>query len=110
MKPSPFTVSVKPGPPATAVVGLRPSPLVEMVGATATMGKLTELELARPGVTTVIGATPSVATRSAGIVKVSWVALTNVVGKGVRPQFTVEPLTKRSPVTVTVGPGPPATA
>ena len=40
MNPSPFTVRVKAGPPATAEVGL----MEEMVGVAAMMGKLTELD------------------------------------------------------------------
>ena len=55
MNPSPFTVMVKAGPPATAEVGLMP--LLAMVGETTTMGKLTALDMATPGVDTVIGAT-----------------------------------------------------
>ena len=47
-------------------------------------GKLTAFERATPGVDTVMGATPSVATRLTGMVAVNWVELTKVVGSGVR--------------------------
>src|SRR5260370_32791285 len=91
MNPSPFTVMVKAGAPAMAELGLMP--LLAMVGETATMGKLTEFDMATPGVDTVIGATPSVATKFTGTVAVNWVELTKVVGSGVRKstQRTVEP-------------------
>ena len=90
MNPSPFTVMVKAGPPAMAEVGLMP--LLAMVGETATTGKLTAFDRATPGVDTVIGATPSVATRFTGMMAVNWVELTKVVASGVRKstQRTVE--------------------
>src|ERR1035438_14939 len=110
INPSPFTVRVKAGPPAMAEVGLMPLPLVEMPGETAMTGKATALESAMPGVDTVMGAEPSMATRETGMVAVNWVALTNLVTSGVRTHWTVEPWTKRSPVTVRVTAGPPATA
>ena len=81
MKPSPFTVRVKAGPPAMAEVGLDGG---EMTGETVMTGKLTGFEWATPGVDTVMGATPSVATRFTGMVAVNWVELTKMVGSGVR--------------------------
>src|ERR1039457_4930005 len=106
MNPSPFTVMVKPGPPATAEVGL----MEEMVGDTATIGKLKEFDWVNPGVDTVMEATPSTATKLAGTVAVNCVELTNTVGSAVPTHTTVEPETKRAPFTVSVKPGPPAIA
>ena len=104
MKPSPLTVRVKAGPPAMADVGL----MDEMTGETVLTVKLTGFELATPGVDTVIGATPSVATRLTGMVAVNWVELTKTVGNGVRTHRTVDAEVKRSPVTVRFTAGPPA--
>ena len=61
----------------------------EMDGVAAMTGKLTALDA--PGVETLMGATPSVAIRSAGTVAVNWVELTKVVVSGVRTHRTVEP-------------------
>src|ERR1017187_8949320 len=107
MNPLPFTVRVKAGPSTIAEVGL----MVETLGETAMTEKLTVLESAMPGVDTVMGTTAfAVAIREMGMAAGNWVALTNVVTRGVRAHWTVEPSTKRSPVTVRVTAGPPATA
>ena len=60
------------------------------------------------GLTTVIDAVPTVTTRAAGTVAVSWVAETKAVASGLPFQFTVEPETKFVPFTVSVNCEPPA--
>jgi hypothetical protein len=102
INPEPFTVRVKAGPPATAEVGL----MEEIDGVAARMGKLTELD--EPGFETLIWETPSVASNSTGTVAVNWEELTKVVLSGVRTHRTVDAWANRSPVTVRVKDGPPA--
>jgi len=53
----------------------------------------------------VINAVPAVRTSLAGIVAVSWVALTNVVVTGLPLKLTAAPLTKFVPVTVIANEG-----
>jgi hypothetical protein len=85
--------------------------MAEILGETAMTEKLTVLESAMPGVDTVMGMTGfAVATRETGMAAVNWVALTNVVTSGACAHWTVEPWTKRSPVTVRVTAGPPEIA
>jgi hypothetical protein len=62
------------------------------------------------GVTTVIDALPAVVRSLAGMVAVSWVALTKVVVSAVPLKLIVEPLTKSEPVAVIVVSGSPAVA
>jgi hypothetical protein len=85
--------------------------MAEILGETAMTEKLTVLESAMPGVETVMGTIGfAAATRETGMAAVNWVALTNVVTSGACAHWTVEPWTKRSPVTVRVTAGPPAIA
>ena len=62
------------------------------------------------GLTTVIDAVPTVTTRAAGTVAVSWVAETKAVASGLPFQFTIEVETKFMPLTVNVNCGSPAAA
>jgi hypothetical protein len=103
----PFTVSVNPGPPAVAQVGLS-----ELIVGTARIVNVCAFEVPPPGVgfTTVMEAVPAAAISDAGTVAVSCVEETNVVAREVPPQRTVEVETKFVPVTVTVNWGPPAVA
>jgi len=75
--PEPFTVRVKAAPPACAVDGLR----LLMFGVAGPIVNIELLETA-PFVPTVTGADPCAAMRVAPTAPVSWVALTNVVGRG----------------------------
>src|SRR6476469_8370236 len=103
----PFTVSVKAGPPAAALLGES----VVNVGVEALLiVKVRALETAPPGFCTVTEALPAAAMSAAGIAAVSWVALTKVVVRFAPFQLTTEPFTKLLPFTVSVKPGPPAAA
>src|SRR5437899_108784 len=62
--------------------------------------KVTTLEPRRSGLLTVIDTEPAVLMSLAGMAAVSWLALTNVVGRLLPFQFTVEPTTKPLPLTV----------
>jgi hypothetical protein len=69
------------------------------------MDKFTELEFTADGrFDTEIAAAPSEVVSVGGIVAVSCIALTNVVGRGDPFQLTTEPLTKFVPLTVRVKP------
>ena len=103
----PFTVSVKVGPPAAALLGES----VVNVGVEALLiVKVRALETAPPGFCTVTEALPAAAMSAAGIAAVSWVALTKVVVRFAPFQLTTEPFTKLLPFTVSVKAGPPAAA
>jgi hypothetical protein len=104
-KPVPFTVSVNPGPPAVAELGLR----LVMVGA-GLMVKATAFEVTGPGFTTVTLTATTVAIWAALTWAVNCVALTKVVVSGVAFQFTTAAGSKPVPFTVRVNPGPPAVA
>jgi len=102
----PFTVSVKPEPPAGAQVGLS-----ELIVGAALIVNVCAVDVApAQGFATVIDAVPAVAIREADTVAVNWVEEPNVVVSAVPFQFTVEPETKLVPLTVKVNPGPPAVA
>jgi xanthosine utilization system XapX-like protein len=102
----PFTVSVKPEPPAVAQVGLS-----ELIVGAALIVNVCAVDVApAQGFATVIDAVPAVAIREADTVAVNWVEEPNVVVSAVPFQFTVEPETKLVPLTVKVNPGPPAVA
>ena len=80
-------------------------------GGACVIIKVRALDAAPPGFPTVTEAVPAAAMSVAGICAVSWVSLTKVVGVRSAPfQRTVTPLTKLLPFTVSVKPGPPATA
>ena len=104
----PLTVSVKPGPPAVALLGE-----IELIAGT---GLLTVNVLGAdvpppgPGFVTVTWIVPAVAMSAAEIAAVSWVLLENVVVRAAPFQFTTEVVTKPEPFTVSVKPGPPAVA
>jgi len=104
----PLTVSVKPGPPAVALLGE-----IELIAGT---GLLTvnilgaDVPPPGPGFVTVTWIVPAVAMSAAEIAAVSWVLLENVVVRGDPFQFTTEVVTKPEPFTVSVKPGPPAVA
>jgi hypothetical protein len=102
VNPVPFTVSVKAGPPAVALLGL--SELI--VGVTL---KFTRLEITPPEAT-VIWAVPANRSRFGVAAAVSWFAFTTVVASGVPFHCTVAPEAKSLPFTVSVKAGPPAAA
>src|SRR5690242_2912336 len=85
--------------------------LITGTGETVT-SKFIAAEVPPPGVgvTTVTDAGPTAAMSAAGICAVSWVELTNVVGRAAPFQRTSEPCTKFDPVAVNVKIGPPAVA
>ena len=101
-------MSVKAGPPATALGGEREASVG--AGACVFVVKVRALDTAPSGFSTVTEAVPAAAMSVAGIAAVSWVALTKVVVRLVPFQRTVAPLTKLLPFTVSVKPPPPAVA
>jgi len=104
----PVMVSVNPPLPATAVDGL----IVVIVGNRLVMVKVAVLDVPPPGagLKAVTFAVPAVATSLAGMVAVSTVLETKVVGRSLPFQRTTAPLTKFVPVMVRVNPPLPATA
>src|SRR2546428_10977439 len=104
MKFVPVTVSVNPGPPATAAVGLRP--VVVGIGLVFVMPmlKVCGFDVPPPGaeLSTVTCAVSAVAMSVAGLAAASWVAETNVVARAVPFHRTTEPLLDFVPGTVTV--------
>ncbi len=106
VKPVPFTVNEKPGPPVTTVVGL----MLVIVGITAVIVKVTELETTGgvPGLTTVTWAVPAVATREELIEALSVMALKKSVVNEVPFHCMAEPLTNPVPETVSVKEAEPA--
>ena len=111
MKLVPFTVRVKPAPPAVAELGLRL--VVVGTGLSGTLiVKVWAFEVPPPGagLKTVTLAVPAVAMSAARIDAVSCVALTYVVVRFVPFHLTTELEMKFVPFTVTVKPAPPAVA
>src|SRR6266850_8179408 len=92
--------------PTDAVGGLR----LEMVGTGLMIVRVCGLDVPPPGaeLTTVTCGVPATATSAGGIVAVSCVAETYVVGRAAPFQRTTEPATKFVPVTVRVNPEAPA--
>ena len=86
----PFTVSVKAGPPATALGGEREASVG--AGACVFVVKVRALDTAPSGFSTVTKAVPAAAMSVAGIAAVSWVALPKVVLRACPFQRTVAPL------------------
>ena len=74
------------------------------------MVKVSEFEIAPPGLATVTVAVPAAAMRLAGTVAVNWAELTRVVVSVAPFQRTVEPDRKPWPFTVSVNCPPPAVA
>ncbi|HTY77659.1 MAG TPA: hypothetical protein VMI34_07570 [Candidatus Bathyarchaeia archaeon] len=109
-KPEPVTVSVKAAPFWRALLGESDDSAGD--GFTAVMVKATELEVPPPGagLTTATEAGPAVARSLAGMLAESWVALTNVVARGLLFHWTAEAATKPLPVTVSVKAAPPCSA
>jgi hypothetical protein len=103
-KPLPFTVSVKAGPPAVALVG----EMLVRAGAAVTV-KLTEFDV-KVFDTTVIGMVPGLATRLGNTVACSWVELTTFVTRGEPFHWTRELVANPAPFTVSVNAGAPAVA
>jgi hypothetical protein len=95
--PVPFTVSVKAGPPAVALVGEREL----MAGVT---GKAALFEVAPPDAS-VMDAVPAKVRRLAGTAAVTWLELTTVVVNAVLLKLTTESEPKPAPLTVRVSPG-----
>src|SRR5712691_7225924 len=110
MKLEPVTVRVKAGPPCSALLGEREERAG--TGLRAVMVKATAAEVPPPGVgvNTVIGAEPAVVRSLAGILAVSWVALTKLVVRVPPFHRTTEAGTKPLPVTARVKAGPPCSA
>jgi hypothetical protein len=101
--PEPFTVSVKPGPPAVAELGLR----FEIEGVGALTVKVSALVVAPPGFWTVMLAEPGEAIRLEGTDAVNWLAETKLVERADPFHSTVAPEAKLEPFTVKVNPDPP---
>jgi hypothetical protein len=93
------------GPPAVTVCDV-----VVALTLKSVMVSVSELDVPPPGVgfTTVIAAVPGDAMSAAVIAAVNWVALTNVVVRGLPFQFAVDPFMKLVPVSVNVNAAPPA--
>ena len=88
----PFTVRVKPGPPAVALLGE-----IELIAGTGllmvnVLGA--DVPPPGPGFVTVTMILPAVAMSAAEIAAVSWVPLENVVLRAAPFQFTTELVTK----------------
>jgi hypothetical protein len=86
-KLAPFTVSVKPDPPALAEFGLR----LEIVGVGMLTGNVVEVDVLPPAFMTVMLALPPVAINAAVTVAVNCVLLTNVVESAVPFHCTTAP-------------------
>src|SRR3989442_3955487 len=112
MKFVPVTVSVNPGPPATAAVGLRPVVVGTGLVFVMPMLKVCGFDVPPPGagVPTVTCAVPAVAMSAARMAALSRVAGTDVVARSAPFHRTTQPPMKFVPVTVSVNPGPPAVA
>ena len=98
--PLPLMVSVKPGPPAVAELGLTE----EMVGLGGLIVKMKVLE-ALPEDSTVTNAVPDDASRLVGTDAVNCVALTKVVANADPFHCTTDPGVKPFPLTVRVKEG-----
>src|SRR5271166_2542875 len=94
--------------PAVAAFGL----MLVRVGTGLLMVKVCAPEVPPPGpaVTTVTGSVPAVVRSAAGMMAVSWVALTKVVARAVPLKSAVELDTKLVPVSVMVVFGAPTVA
>lgn len=105
----PFTVSVNAPEPATTVVGA--TVVTVGTGFVPVTVKVTELDVPPPGagLVTVTAGVPAAVTSEARIAAVSCVAFTNEVTRAVPLKFTVDPLMKFVPFTVSVNAPDPAT-
>ena len=106
LNPVPFTVSAKAAAPAWTVDGCNAA----IAGNGLLILKETALDVPPPGATlvTVTVDAPAVATSAARIAAVSWVALTNVVVRGLPLKFTTELPTNFVPLTVSASAPEPA--
>jgi hypothetical protein len=102
VKPAPFTVSVKAGPPAVALLGLREL----MVGLTL---KVTKADVTPPDATDTC-AVPAKRSRFPGTAAVNWLAFTTVVASGAPFHCAVASEAKPLPFTVRVNAPLPAAA
>jgi hypothetical protein len=100
--PAPFTIRENAGPPGVTASGLR------LVMASARVVKTSAAEGATPVVMTVTLETPALAMRLAGTDAVTWVPLTNVVGRAELFHCTVDVGTNPAPLTVSIKAPPPA--
>src|SRR4029077_5172001 len=105
MKPEPFTVSVKPGPPAVALLG----EMEVTFGLGLLIVKVSEFDAPPPGggFVTITGTVPAVARSEVRIWAVTLMLLTKVVLRAELFQLTLAPGTKFEPFTVSVKPGEP---
>src|SRR5207302_1826184 len=110
--PVPFTVRVKAAPPAVTLVGA--SDVTVGAGVFAGLigkGKLADVPPPGVGFNTVTCAVPAALISTAVMAACNCVALTYVVVRPAKFQFTIElPLTKPVPFTVRVKAAPPAVA
>src|SRR5579864_8502249 len=106
--PEPLMVSVKPVPPAVALVG--ESDVTVTLGLLIVNWMFPEVPPPGAGFVTATFTVPAVAISAAAIAAVTWVALTNVVVLAAPLNFTTAPETKPVPVTVGVKAAPPAFA
>jgi hypothetical protein len=105
MKPEPFTVSVKAGPPAVALAGERE--VTVGVGFLIVNVSGFDAPPPGPGFVTITGTVPAVARSVAGIWAVTLMLLTKVVLRAELFQLTLAPGTKFEPFTVSVKPAEP---
>lgn len=112
MKFDPFTVSVKAGEPRVVLAGERDMMAGTGLVVTELMVNTDTLEVPPPGVPvkTVIFAVPAEASKKALTDAVTCDVLKKVVGSAAPFQFTIDPLMKLVPVTVSVNAGSPAVA
>src|SRR5580658_1964427 len=100
----PLTVSVNAGPPTVVLAGA--SEVTVGTGLLIEKAAVPEVPPPGAGFVTVILAEPVLTMSLAGTCAVTWVALTKLVASAVPFQFTVEPLTKPLPLTVSVNAAP----
>jgi hypothetical protein len=105
-KLAPVTVSVNPGEPTPTLLGER----LVTLGAGFRTDRLAAPDVPPPGagVRTLMAAVPAAATSVAGIVALSSVGLTRVVGRAAPFHRTIDDATKPDPLTVSENPAPPA--
>ena len=106
----PFTVRVKPAPPADALLGA--TPLRVGTGFTLVIVNVKPFEVPPPGVglNTVTWALPACPISTLVMLACSWLLLTKLVVRLLPFHFTTEPAIKLVPFTVKVKPASPADA
>src|SRR5262249_57313345 len=103
----PIPVRAKAGAPWAPWVGVFAATEGTVLAAVMVKVRASEAPPPGAGLSTVMGAEPAVVRSLAGMLAVSWVALTKVVARGLPFHCTTDAAMKLVPVTVRVKPGPP---